>query len=164
VKRGDFLLSWQFLPALAVLLVNDFVLKRSFPSPVTGFASDAAGVVFFPIAAIALLEFLAWLLPARPFARPWWFIAATGVVGAGFAVVKLTAWGEAFYEALVTPLDAVMGTGIGVDGVGLVRDPVDLFALLLTPVPIWVGWTWRGRRTQPQDRGGPDGLDAGSTR
>lgn len=160
MKRGDFLLSWAFLTSLTVLLVNDFILKRAYHSPVTGLASDAAGVVFFPIATVAMIEFLAWLLPARPLARPWWFAAATVLIGAGFAMVKLTIWGEVAYEALVTPIDAAMGTGLGVQGLGVVRDPVDLLALLLVPVPIWVSWKWRGRRTQSPSGEGPDGFDA----
>ena len=164
VKRGDFLLSWPFLAALVVLLVNDFVLKRVYPGPVSGFASDAAGMVFFPIAVVGLLEFLAGLLPARAYARVWWFGAATGLVAAGFVFVKTTGWGEEIYEALVAPVDAALGTGLGVHGRGVVRDSVDLLALLLVSVPVWVGWTWRGRRTVLLEGEASDGLEVPTTR
>ena len=163
-SRADFLLSWQFLVALGVLLVNDFVVKRGYPGAVSGFASDAAGMVFFPIAIVALAELVAWLMPRRPYSRTRWFIAATAFVSVGFVVVKMTTWGEAVYEALVTPVDAVLGTGIGMHGFGVVRDPLDLLALLLAPMSIWVGWQWRGRRTQPQAGEELDGLDVRATR
>lgn len=150
MKRGDFLLSWQFLVSLGILLVNDFVLKRYYPGAVSGFASDAAGMVFFPIGVAALVEFAAALTPARPYARPAWFVTATVVVGSSLVVVKVTDWGARAYETLVSPLDAALGTGLGVAGLGVVQDPVDLLALLLAPVPVWVGLTWRGRRASPQ--------------
>ena len=156
VKRGDFLLSWVFLASLGALLANDFVLKPRYPSAVSGFLSDTAGMVFFPIALVAVVEMLAWLLPSKRYARTSWFVAATVLVAVGFALVKVTGWGESAYEALVTPLDALLGTGLGLSGLGIVQDPVDLLALFLAPVPVWVGWKWRGRRTSPPE-GAPSG-------
>ena len=164
MKRGDFLLSWVFLAALAVLLVNDFVLKRWYPGPVSGFASDAAGIVFFPLLLVAAVETLARILPGRPWARTSWFVAATVFVAAGFVVVKVTGWGEAAYEALARPIDDALDTGLGVRGLGVVQDPLDLLALLLAPVPIRVGWKRRGRPTQTPERAVPGGLDSRTTR
>lgn len=164
VRRADFLLAWQYLVALGVLLVNDFVLKRAYPGQVSGFASDAAGVVFFPITLVVVVELFARLLPAGPYARPSWFAATTALVAVGFVLVKTTDWAETVYESLATPLDAALGTRFGVHGIGVVRDHSDLLALLLVPIPVWVGVTWRGRRTQPPERDESDGLDAGATR
>ncbi len=164
MKRGDFLLSWPFLASLGVLLVNDFVLKRWYPGLLSGFASDAAGMVFFPLVLVAAAELLAWLIPSRPYARAWWFFAATAFVVAGFILVKTTGWGEATYEALVSPVDALLGTGLGLRGLGVVQDPADLLALLAAPLPIWVGWRWRGRLPRTPEGVPADGLEPGATR
>lgn len=159
MRRGDFLLSWPFLLSLGALLLNDFILKRSVPGPATGFASDAAGIVFFPIALVAAAEYLAALLPGRPLARPSWFAAASVFVGGGFVLVKATAWGKQAYEYIVGPLDELLGSSFGIGGLGVVQDPLDLLALILIPVPIWVGYEWRGRSSavkasfEPSDDG-----------
>jgi len=157
VKRGDFLLAWPFVTALAVLLINDFILKRWFPGAISGFASDAAGMVFFPVALVALAEGIAGVFPPRAFARTWWFVAATAFVAGGFTLVKLTSWGEAAYETVVTPIDRALGDVIGLGGLGVVQDPWDLLALLLVPLPVWVGWKWRGRRTRDLQGSESDG-------
>ena len=157
MKRGDFLLAWPFLAAMTVLLINDFILKRWFPGPISGFASDAAGIVFFPIALVALAEGIAGLFPPRVFARTWWFFAATTFVASGFALVKLTSWGETAYEAVVTPIDRALGDAVGLGGLGVAQDPWDLFALLLAPISVWVGWRWRGRRARSPPSFAPDG-------
>lgn len=158
MKRGDFLLAWPFLAAMAVLLINDFILKRWFPGPISGFASDAAGMVFFPVALVALAEGVSGLFPPRALARTWWFVLATALVATGFSLVKLTSWGEAAYEAIASPIDRALGEAFGLGGLGVVQDPWDLFALLLTPLPVWVGWKWRGRRTRDSGASASDGL------
>jgi len=42
-------------------------------------------------------------------------------------------------------MDSVLSPFIGLPGHGLVADPWDLLALLMFPVPILVGYKWRGK-------------------
>ena len=53
---GDVLLHPLALGAIAVLLVNDHVLKQRVPGLITGKASDVAGLLFFPLLALAIVE------------------------------------------------------------------------------------------------------------
>ena len=66
------------LASIAVLLVNDLVLKRALPGVVTGKLSDLAGLVFLPI----LVAFVLGARSARAVG-----IAAVGV-GSAFLAVK----------------------------------------------------------------------------
>lgn len=142
--RGDFLLSPIFLASLGLLLINDFLLKPNYPSPLTGILSDLAGMVFFPILFVAVVELLAILLPGRPFARPRWFWIATAVTAFLLVVVKFTDVGQEMYRALVAPLMNTPIADFTIGGGGAVSDPWDLLALSLAPIPIWVGWRYRG--------------------
>ena len=48
-SRLAVLFRWPFLLGLALLVVNDHVLKQAFPGPVTGKLSDVAGLFVFPL-------------------------------------------------------------------------------------------------------------------
>lgn len=102
---------WVIVGATAVLALNDHVLKQAHPSWVTGKVSDVAGLIVAP-----------WLL-AR-LLQPWgerraggW---AVGLVGAGFAAVKVL---PAVTVAFETVLRALGWTS------QVVTDPTDLLAL-----------------------------------
>lgn len=151
--RGDYLLSPVFLTSLGILLVNDFLLKPNYPSPLSGILSDLAGMVFFPIFFVAVVEFLAVLLPGRPFARPRWFWIATAVIAFLLVVVKFTDVGQEMYRALVAPLMNTPIAGLTIGGGGAVSDPWDLLALFLAPIPIWVGWRYRGQENAAPTNG-----------
>jgi hypothetical protein len=47
------------LAAIGLLVLNDQVLKPSWPGPITGKLSDVAGLVFFPLLVIAAVELVA---------------------------------------------------------------------------------------------------------
>jgi len=151
VTRGDYLLSPVFLASLGLLLLNDFLLKPYYPSPVSGILSDLAGMVFFPIFFVAISEFVAVFLPKSPLATPRWFYMATALVAFLLVAVKFTDIGQEAYRALVAPLMDTPVAGFTVGGGGAVSDPWDLLALLLSPIPILVGLRYRKRRSTVLD-------------
>lgn len=144
--RGDYLLSPVFLLSLGLLLANDFVLKPHLPSPLSGILSDLAGMVFFPVFLVAVVELMCIVLPRKPGASPMWFCISSVLVGVLLVVVKFTEQGQAAYRALVAPLHEGPLAGLTIGGGGAVADPWDLLALLLIPVPIWVGYRHRKHR------------------
>jgi hypothetical protein len=142
VHRADFVLSWAFLTCLILLFLNDFVLKREYPGFLSGILSDFAGIVFFPLLAVAVAETVARLVPGKPLATPGWFVLATATVATLFVVVKFTTLGENIYWSIVSPIASIAGPfGTGTSGV--VSDPWDLLAFLFIPIPIMVGKKYR---------------------
>ncbi|GLZ57444.1 hypothetical protein [Micromonospora sp. NBRC 107095] len=132
-------LSWLCHPAtlvaLALLLVNDHVLKAAFPGPVTGKLSDVAGLVLAPPLVAVLLTLLLPRLPARRAAS-----VALTAVGAGFAVVKSSGYAAELASSAWTVLA----------GPSLVRaDWTDLLAL---PALGLAWWSWRRSRGRPVRR------------
>ncbi|ETK34301.1 hypothetical protein [Microbispora sp. ATCC PTA-5024] len=137
------------LAAVAVLLVNDHVLKAAWPGALTGKLSDVAGLLVAP----PLLAFLVSAVPRAVVVRRLLrlpdvtadpsaaavrraAVAATVLVGVGFALVKACPAGallaERVWEA-VTPSARV------------VPDPTDLAAL---PV-LGLAWLVRARALRP---------------
>ncbi len=113
------------LAAIAVLLVNDHVLKAAWPGPVTGKLSDVAGLVFAPALVAAVLCLLVPRVPAR-------MAAAFGLAGVGlaFAWVKATAAGAGVASAAWSVLRPST----------ILADVTDLAAL---PALAVAWWTWR---------------------
>ncbi|WP_394827797.1 hypothetical protein [Pendulispora albinea] len=134
--------------SIALLWINDHVLKVHWPSALTGKLSDAAGLVFFPVVLLALLS-----LAARAARRP---PAAIGfrslllcalVTGAVFAWVKLDPAGTAWYRhalgALQWPLRAALRLGHGqglpaLRRVVAVTDPTDVWTLPFVMIAPWL--------------------------
>ena len=102
VSGGDLLLRPSVLVSMVVLMVNDHVLKQRWPGTLTGKLSDVAGLVFFPVVVVALLEVGLRLVRRGsrwPTDRLWWLATITSAVG--FAVVKTSPAAAAWYsEAL----------------------------------------------------------------
>lgn len=124
------------LAAIAVLVVNDWVLKPS-PAPtwVTGKLSDVAGLACFPLILTAVVDCALWglaQLGARVdfTLRRWKLGAAIAVTAAGFAAVKLS---PAAAAAVASWLTWVTGHA------AIVPDPADLVALPALAVAAWVG-------------------------
>ncbi|MDI6102444.1 hypothetical protein QLQ12_27875 [Actinoplanes sp. NEAU-A12] len=131
-------LAWLGHPvtmaALALLIVNDHVLKNTHPGWVTGKLSDAAGMVLAPPLLAALAGLIA---PRLPFRR----LAAGSIVtvGLGFGFVKASWYGAELASALWS-----LGTP------SLIRaDPTDLLAWPFLGVAWWSAG--RSRRT-PNER------------
>ncbi|GAB3945846.1 hypothetical protein GCM10027614_38290 [Micromonospora vulcania] len=129
-------LAWLCHPvsllALALLLVNDHVLKSAFPGVVTGKLSDVAGLVLAPPLVAVLLTLLVPRLPARA-AAPAGLVA----VGAGFALVKSSGYAAELASSAWTELA----------GPSLVR--ADRTDLLTLPALGLAWWSWTRARERP---------------
>jgi hypothetical protein len=55
--------------ALATLMINDHLLKQYYPGWVTGKLSDIAGMVFFPLFLLAMIDLGGRFFGAAPFRR-----------------------------------------------------------------------------------------------
>lgn len=119
------------LAAVAVLALNDHVLKRAFPGPLTGKISDLAGCFVLPLVLSALLALATrW----RAAVRLALGAAATAVF---FASIKLsTAASSAVARALAVAVEPV-----GLRGGPIAADPTDLVALPLA----LVAWAYGAR-------------------
>ena len=84
-RPGDLLLNPWALVSVAVILINDHVLKGAFGNTMTGKLSDVAGVFLLPLLLLSVLEVLRRSLVGR--AAIAWSIAVTGI---GFA--DASAW------------------------------------------------------------------------
>lgn len=83
--RTDTLLTLPFILCLALLLINDFILKKTFPGILTGKLSDFSGLFIFPYFFSALFTqkarpiyistfilFILWKLPIADTFIEWW--------------------------------------------------------------------------------------------
>lgn len=99
---GEFLLRPSVLLSMVVLVVNDHSLKERWPGTVTGKLSDVAGLVFFPVVVLTLLEVglrLVRLSGRWPIERLLWLVTIASAIG--FTVVKTSPAAAAGYsEAL----------------------------------------------------------------
>ena len=127
------------LAAIALLLLNDHLLKQAFPGWVTGKLSDLAGLVFFPLFLQGLWE----LLRHAPSRRA--LLVCVVATGAVFTLVKTTALGLDAYRfglaALQWPFLALrslvsLRAVPALVPVQAVRDPTDLLAL----PALWAAW------------------------
>lgn len=118
------------LAAIGLLLVNDHLLRRAWPSALTGKLGDLAWLFFIPLAAAAVV---ALVLPARirrhAQAVP---LIAYGVVGGVFALAKTL---PGVHVAVVAAAEALFSFEVGWR-----RDPTDLVALagLLLSASLWM--------------------------
>jgi hypothetical protein len=149
------------LGAVLLLVVNDWVLKRWAPSPVTGKLSDLAGLVAAPLIATAAFDTALWVaarlgLPVDFSLRRWKLAAAVAAVGGLFAAAKLS-------PAVAGGLErAAAAVGLAWR---ITPDPGDLAALPALALAVWLARreiarlplgrlevlerAWRRRRTPP---------------
>ncbi len=127
------------LAALGLLLLNDHLLRRWWPSWWTGKVGDLAWLLIAPFALAAVL---AWLLPLREPARErWTFPLALGLVGVGFTVLKVS---PALMDLAMRISSAALHTPLT-----LRADPTDLLAL---PALVLAAWLWRQAQLSPRPR------------
>src|SRR3954454_11223074 len=113
---ADDLLRPLPLGAVGVLILNDHLWKGGalLPGWLTGKLSDFAGLFFFPLLLVALVQGLAHLArrPIPPSGRVWLGVAATAGTGVVFAAIKLVprthAWLPWFVVADSTDLVALV--------------------------------------------------------
>jgi len=134
------------LAAVALLVLNDHVFKRmvSAPTSLTGKLSDLAGLFFFPVLLVALVEAVR-AVARRPLAHP-------PPSGAGTATVAavVTAVVFACFELMPSLAKAVRPWMV------TTPDPTDLLALPM----VALSWWWLRRQaspTAPGDRNRPGG-------
>lgn len=140
-----------FLASVALLVINDHVLKSAAPGPITGKLSDVAGLVMTPILIVGTIEFLSGRLVTP---RRAWMISA--LTGAAFAAIQLTPSAADAYRQ-------VMGLVHGLpDGFPLtpadvlhVADAWDLVALPAVAVAPMLA---RSRARGADDQAGADPL------
>ena len=145
---ADGLLHPLILAGITLLVVNDHLLKAAFPGLVTGKLSDVAGLLFFPALLVAAAEVLA-ATSGRDWRHgPLTVGLACGATVAGFAAVKLTAFGALAFGTLLGWAQSVAGSVVaGLVGgqaqpaaLALVaRDPWDLVALPAVLLAAWIG-------------------------
>jgi hypothetical protein len=144
------------LASLALLVLNDRLLKAAFPGAITGKLSDVAGLVFFPLLLVAAWE-LATLAVRRPrHAGPAAVAAAAGVTAVVFALVKTLpmaagwfGWGLGVAQWVVgLPTAVLLGPGVPPFAAArVIADPTDLVALPALLVAAWIAAPPAGRRT-----------------
>jgi hypothetical protein len=144
------------LLAIALLVVNDHVLKAAWPGVVTGKLSDVAGLIFFPLLLAAVAQQARPSLRLRPAV-----IACAALTALVFASIKV--WplaGDAYrvgLAALQWPFRALWAAlaGHGVPGlarVALTPDVTDLLTLPAVLIAVGLTGTARaGSRRSSQD-------------
>jgi hypothetical protein len=147
-RPGDGLLHPVALAALAVLILNDQVLKAAWPGPVTGKLSDVAGLIVAPLAGQAAWEVGAWLRGRWRGPSGLVLAVAAGVVAAGFVAIQvwppavdLYRWGLAILQWPVLAIAAGLSGGSlpALEPVVMTPDVGDLLALPALAVTWWLG-------------------------
>ncbi|RMI14293.1 hypothetical protein EBM89_00590 [Cellulomonas triticagri] len=145
------------LVGLAVLLLNDHVLKAAAPGWVTGKLSDVAGLAFFPFLLLAAREVLTRRAPTVRSA-----VVAAALTAGVFTAIKVVDGARAAYAAVVGmlrfPADALLSGARAPVDVVVVPDARDLLALVACAAVVGVV-----ARRRPADRpliGLPDGGGA----
>ena len=126
-RPSEFLSPWPLL-AVAVLVLNDHVLKARFHNGLTGKLSDFAGCFVLPLFVSAVLaQFTHWSVRAR---------VGVGVVAtlALFVPIKLSTLAAAFVARAIEVLSVPLGLGAQ----HIVADPSDLLAVPMVGVAAWL--------------------------
>jgi len=163
-RRGDVVLHPLALGALAVWLLNDHVWKAAFPGLLTGKLSDVAGLVFLPLAALALWELATGRIGDRR-------VVVLACLAFGASIVLPNTWGPAAegYRALTAalqwPFDAAYATWHGAPlpplGRGrLTEDPTDALTAVALLAPLWLTRDRAGRLAELTSDRPESGSDA----
>jgi len=129
------------LSAIIVILINDKVLKRNYPSLMTGKLSDFAGIFALPVFSASLIE-----ITTRRFVNLKIMTVILFTVTVLFIGTKMNAptsnfIGDIWFQ-LLRPIRSIT-TG-SVTPVTFVRDTSDLLALISVPV-VFVFWKYSFR-------------------
>lgn len=126
--------------AIALLLVNDHILKVAVPGPLTGKLSDVAGLIFFPLLLGEVLRVVATRMRRRSVSTGSMILVAVAATALTFTVVKTTVGGAWVYAWTLGTMQwiATLGpiAGSAVRPVAVVMDPTDLLALPALLVPL----------------------------
>jgi hypothetical protein len=156
----DALLHPLPLAALALLLLNDHVLKASHPGWLSGKLSDVAGLILLPFMLLAGWDLVHLVRPGLPAAGPRGALLFTVSVMVAFAAVEIVPVGAELYQVGLggaqwpfRALAALVATG-PVPGLAPVQLTSDLSDLLTLPAALVVLAVrpWRGSSTDRVDR------------
>ncbi len=135
---GSRLLHPIALAAIAVLVLNDHVLKDAYGNALTGKLSDVAGLLFFPLMLQA-----GWELARDRVTGNRFLIGAAVATALVFASVQLNPLAADAYRyglgALQWPVRALMGGAYA--PVAVTPDPTDLLALPAAAAAVVLGWS-----------------------
>ncbi|MEM7154414.1 MAG: hypothetical protein AAF799_16325 [Myxococcota bacterium] len=136
------------LAAVAVLAINDHWLKEAWPGVVTGKLSDVAGLVFFPLLLLAMLQLLGATRFARSSAARLGCVGLTGLV---FGAIQVLPEAAEMYRHglgwLQWPVLALLDGARFPQPVAHTMDSTDLLALPALLVP-WLLASPKGDRRQ----------------
>lgn len=126
------------LGALALLLVNDHILKAGHPGWLSGKLSDVAGLILLPFVLLAAWDLARLARPGLPAGGPRLAVGSVIAVVIAFTVIEVVPLGSELYRVsmgvLQWPFRALVALGAsepmpGLALVQLTSDPSDLFAL-----------------------------------
>jgi len=141
---GDAMLHPVAIAAVTVLIANDHVLKDRWPGMVTGKLSDVAGLVFFPLLLLSLVEVARALAGRLQHPSRRLLTTCILVTGSIFAAAELLPVGDHLLEVVFGWLRWPIGAIGAAGGPGvLTQDPADLFAL----PALLIAWVVGRRRT-----------------
>lgn len=155
---GDFLLHPVAVGSVAVLVVNDWVIKERWPGAITGKLSDIAGLIFFPLLLVALMEFGARLVGSTWLATRRTFTVMAVIVALVFIGTKTVGPVRDADEVALgwlwwSPRAAVriaQGSPAGSPGRHqIVPDTTDLLAVPFAVVSVWIGRRYRAVTPDP---------------
>ena len=145
---GEGLLHPVALAAVAVLVVNDHILKSAWPSAITGKLSDVAGLMFFPLFLQALWE-VGLRLGGKRVRHSWRVLAVAAVLTAVvFSALQLSPQAAEAYRVglggmqwpFVAGFELLRGGDLPPAlRVHLTQDVTDLIALPALAIPLWLG-------------------------
>jgi hypothetical protein len=117
------------MAAVALLILNDHVLKGAYPGPITGKVSDFAGLIFFPLALQAVTELAAHVFGRDATGDHRVLLVAIAATCVAFAAVKLIPEINSLAELAIGWLQrADARPRIALDGTDLIALPALLMA------------------------------------
>jgi hypothetical protein len=135
-RPGGALVHPVAVVSIALLIVNDHVLKPTYGNWITGKLSDLAGLVFFPLLLVSAWELVRDRGPSRTALNV--ACVATATI---FTLAKTTALGSLAFQwglgLAQWPFRALVGGSLA--PVSHVADPTDLLALPSIVVAWWIG-------------------------
>ena len=132
-RPGDAVLAGWVVLAIAMLVLNDHVLKAAWPGVVTGKLSDLCGLAFFPVLLAAGWELCTRALIGRRAALI--VVVTTGLAFAGTKTLPSAAHVYGLLLGVLQwPVRALVDGGASLVPARVVVDPTDLLAL---PVLAW---------------------------
>jgi hypothetical protein len=137
-QPGDGLLHPVALTAVALLLLNDHLMKPMLPGLLTGKLSDIAGLFAAPLVAVAAIELASAARGRRASPNAGWLVGIAGLIAMAFVAAKTTAAGAAMLGALLglgqwaggMALAPLLGAPPPPSRAAVVVDPTDLVALV----------------------------------